>query len=78
MKGIATDGSSLYAEPVRAVFSGISRQMCEFHVKKEINKGVLKTVVHVRRELEKNETHNAWSPDDEGGQGDDSEERTNR
>jgi len=56
VKGITTDGSSLYTEPVRAVFSGISHQMCEFHVKKEINKGVLKAVAHVRRELEKTKT----------------------
>jgi hypothetical protein len=56
VKGITTDGSSLYTEPVRAVFPGISHQMCEFHVKQEINKAVLKAVAQVRRELEKTKT----------------------
>ena len=56
VKGITTDGSSLYTEPVRTVFPGVSHQMCEFHVKQEINKGVLKAVAQVRRELEKTKT----------------------
>jgi hypothetical protein len=56
LKGITTDGSSLYTEPVRTVFPGVPHQMCEFHVKKEINKAVLKAVAQVRRELEKTKT----------------------
>ena len=51
--GITTDGSSLYTEPVQTVFPGVRHQICEFHVKKEINKAVLKAVAQVRRELEK-------------------------
>ena len=56
VKGITTDGSSLYTEPVRTVFPGVTHQMCEFHVKQEINKGVLKAVAQIRRELEKTKT----------------------
>jgi len=56
VKGVTTDGSPLYTEPVRAVFPGVSHQMCEFHVKMEINKPVLKAVAQVRRELEKAKT----------------------
>ena len=56
VKGVTTDGSPLYTEPVRAVFPGVSHQMCEFHVKKEVNKPVLKAVAQVRRELEKTKT----------------------
>jgi len=51
--GITTDGSSLYTEPVRAVFPGISHQICEFHVKKEINKAILKAVAQVCRAFDK-------------------------
>lgn len=56
LNGITTDGSSLYTEPVQAVFPGVRHQICEFHVKKEINKAVLKAVAQVRRELEKTKT----------------------
>ena len=54
--GITTDGSALYTEPVRTVFSGVRHQICEFHVKKEVNKSVLKAVTHVCRELDKKKT----------------------
>lgn len=54
--GITTDGSPLYTEPVQAVFPGIRHQICDFHVKKEINKAVLKAVAQVRRELETTKT----------------------
>jgi hypothetical protein len=54
--GITTDGSTLYTEPVQTVFPGIRHQICEFHVKKEINKAVLKAVSQVRRELKQMKT----------------------
>jgi len=54
--GVATDGSSLYTEPFHAVFPGVRHQICEFHVKKEINKAVLKAVAEVRRALKKKKT----------------------
>ena len=56
VQGITTDGSSLYTEPVRTVFPGVKHQICEFHVKKETNKAVLKEVAQVRKELGKTKT----------------------
>jgi hypothetical protein len=53
LRGITTDGSALYTEPVRIVFPGVRHQICEFHVKKEVNAAVLKAVAQVRRELAK-------------------------
>ena len=54
--GITTDGSSLYTEPVRTVFPCVRHQICEFHVKKEVNKSVLKSVAQCRRALDKKKT----------------------
>ena len=56
LHGITTDGSPLYPEPIAEIFPGVRHQICEFHVKKEINKSVLKAVAQVRRELEKTKT----------------------
>ena len=49
--GVTTDGSPLYPEPLKQVFPGVSHQVCEFHVLKELNKEVLKAVTQVRRDL---------------------------
>jgi hypothetical protein len=54
--GITTDGAALYTEPVQTVFPGVRHQICEFHVKKEINKAILKAVTQVRRELKQTKT----------------------
>lgn len=51
LRGVTTDGSPLYPEPLEAIFPGIAHQVCEFHILKEINKEVLKAVAQVRREL---------------------------
>ena len=51
LKGITTDGSPLYPESISEVFGGIEHQSCQFHIIKEINKAILKTVTRVRREL---------------------------
>ncbi|GEM_PF-302433 len=56
LQGITTDGSNLYPEPIKAVFPGVRHQICEFHVKKEMNKAILKAVTSVRRELAKTKT----------------------
>ena len=56
LRGITTDGSPLYPEPIAEIFPGVRHQLCEFHVKKEINKNVLTAVAHQRRELEKTKT----------------------
>ena len=51
LRGITTDGSPLYPNPIAKVFGSIPHQVCEFHVKAEINKAVLKAVAKVRRQL---------------------------
>ena len=51
LQGITTDGSPLYPEPISEVFGDLPHQLCEFHVIKDLNKGALKAVTKVRREL---------------------------
>lgn len=51
VKGITTDGSSLYPEPIARVFGNISHQICEFHVIKDITYAVLRAVAQVRKAL---------------------------
>jgi hypothetical protein len=51
LRGVTTNGSPLYPEPLAQVFPGVAHQACEFHVLKEINRDVLKAVAVVRREL---------------------------
>jgi hypothetical protein len=53
LKGVTTDGSPLYPEPLKEVFEGVSHQICEFHMIKEINRQVLKAITQARRELKK-------------------------
>ena len=51
LRGVTTDGSALYPQPLAEVFPGVPHQVCEFHLVKEINRQVLKAVAAVRREL---------------------------
>lgn len=51
LKGITTDGSNLYPEPISKVFGDRPHQVCEFHVLKELTKAVLRAVAKVRKEL---------------------------
>jgi hypothetical protein len=51
LKGITTDGSALYPEPIRKVFGDIPHQLCTFHVIKELTQGVLKAVATARERL---------------------------
>jgi hypothetical protein len=51
LKGITTDGSNLYPEPISKVFGDVPHQVCEFHVLKELTKAVLRAVAKVRKEL---------------------------
>lgn len=51
LKGITTDGSSLYPEPISKVFADVAHQVCEFHVIKELTKAVLRAVAKIRKEL---------------------------
>jgi hypothetical protein len=51
LKGVTTDGSALYPEPLRAVFGDVRHQICEFHVIKELTKAILRAVAKVRKKL---------------------------
>ena len=51
VRGITTDGSGLYPEPISQVFGDIPHQLCEFHVIKELTKGVLHAAAKIRKEL---------------------------
>ncbi len=51
VRGITTDGSPLYPEPITEVFGDIEHQSCQFHILQEINKAILKAVTQVRRTL---------------------------
>ena len=51
LKGITTDGSNLYPEPISKVFGDVPHQLCEFHVIKELTKAVLRAVAKIRKEL---------------------------
>jgi hypothetical protein len=51
LKGITTDGSALYPEPIRTVFGAVPHQLCTFHVVKELTKGILRAVASERKRL---------------------------
>lgn len=51
LKGITTDGSNLYPEPISKVCGDVPHQLCEFHVIKELTKAVLRAVARIRKEL---------------------------
>ena len=44
VQGITTDGSTLYPEPIVAVFGAVPHQVCQFHVLHEVNKAILSAV----------------------------------
>lgn len=51
LKGVTTDASPLYPEPLREVFGDIPHQICEFHIIKELTKAILRAVAKVRKTL---------------------------
>lgn len=51
VRGITTDGSPLYPEPIAAVFGPVPHQICEFHVIKDITLAVLRTVARQRKAI---------------------------
>src|SRR5713101_8047002 len=53
LKGITTDGSTLYPEPIRAVFGEVPHQLCTFHIIAALVKGVLRAVASERERLAK-------------------------
>ena len=51
LKGITTDGSPLYPEPIATVFGDVPHQLCTFHVLKEVTKKVLGAMAKLRKDL---------------------------
>jgi hypothetical protein len=51
LRGITTDGSDLYPQPIFEVFGAIEHQICRFHILAELNKAVLHAVASVRKDL---------------------------
>jgi hypothetical protein len=51
LRGVTTDGSPLYPEPLQTVFGEVPHQLCEFHLLKELTTAVLRTVAQVRKDL---------------------------
>jgi hypothetical protein len=51
LKGITTDGSSWYPEPIATVFGAVPHQLCIFHVLKELTQAVLSAVAKLRKDL---------------------------
>ena len=49
--GVTTDGSGLYPEPLKESSPDVPRQVCEFHVIKEITKAVLHALATTRKKL---------------------------
>lgn len=53
VRGVTTDGSALYPEPLAEVFPDVPHQVCEFHIKKELVKAALRVVARLRKRLAK-------------------------
>lgn len=51
LRGVTTDASPLYPEPLRAVFGPVPHDLCEFHIIKELTKAILRAVAKVRKHL---------------------------
>ena len=51
VRGIATDGSSLYPKVVKKLWPDVPHQVCRFHVLMDITKAVLKALAKLRKEL---------------------------
>jgi len=51
LRGVTTDGSPLYPEPLPAVFGEIPHQICAFHILKELTKALLHAVAQERKTL---------------------------
>jgi Transposase len=51
LRGITTDGSDLYPQPISEVFGAVEHQVCQFHILAELTKAVLRAVAQVRQRL---------------------------
>jgi hypothetical protein len=53
VRGITTDGSPLYPEPLAEIFPDVPHQVCEFHILKELTKAVLHVAARIRKQLDR-------------------------
>jgi hypothetical protein len=51
VRGITTDGSSLYPKVIKTLWPDVPHQLCEFHVLKEITKAILHALAKLRKEM---------------------------
>jgi len=51
VRGITTDGSSLYPKILKELWPDIPHQVCVFHILKEITKAVLRALAKLRKEM---------------------------
>ncbi len=51
VRGITTDGSSLYPKVIKKLWPDARHQLCKFHVLKEITKAVLHALAKLRKEM---------------------------
>ena len=51
LRGITTDASPLYPQPILQVFGQVPHQICEFHILKELTKAVLRVVARLRKQI---------------------------
>jgi hypothetical protein len=51
LKGITTDGSSLYPEAIATVFGAVPHQLCTFHTLRELTEAVLSAAAMLRKDL---------------------------
>lgn len=51
MRGITTDGSSLYPKVLKKLWPNLRHQVCRFHVLREITKAVLRALAKLRKEV---------------------------
>ena len=53
VRGITTDGSSLYPAVLEQLWPGVPQQICVFHVLKEINQAILQSLSQHRKQMKR-------------------------
>ena len=54
VRGITTDGSPLYPKVLQELWPKAVHQLCEFHILKEINRAILRTLAKLRKQIKAN------------------------
>jgi hypothetical protein len=52
VRGVTTDGSSLYPKILKELWPDVPHQVCEFHILKEITKAVLHALAKLRKQMQ--------------------------